>query len=179
MLWIFCHYCSSSSPSNASSSGHPDHSRSHQLCQFSVRISQKNPKTERKPKTWIVCHGYVQQVCSSSWGVFISASVKMALSSAAPALLQCKEPWLPGVSPSSHAQLGAQPCCGPGVRGCGCAAIGGCHFILSLSRREQRIRCWEPACWACWGVFSQRFWLTGREYFSHAVFSACLPVIWS
>lgn len=58
-----------------------------------------------------------------------------------------------------------------------------CHNqrLLSLpecvSREAENQVLWGCLLGLLWSVFTDRFWLTGREYFSHAIFSACLHVI--
>lgn len=88
----------------------------------------KKAKPKCKPRPGIMHHGYKQQVSSFCWGIFISASVKVAVGRAAPALLQCEGPWLSGYLRQGLLSWGSSPAAGQGR---GCVTVQGCLLILS------------------------------------------------
>lgn len=90
------------------------------------------------------------------WGIFSSASGKMPMSSQPQEPPQCKEAGIVGGSVSIMSCLaGGTSRASDWVRVRGCATTKGCCFHLSAGAGTQRIGCYEAACWACYGVFSQ------------------------
>lgn len=138
----------------ASSSGYLDHLRYRQLRQFNIRISQKKPP--KNPNWNDVSWLHTAGCFWCLWGIFSSASGKMPMSSQPQELPQCKEAGIFGGSVSVTSCLaGGTSHASDQVRVQGCATTKGCCFRLSAGAGKQRIGCYEAACWACYGVFSQ------------------------